>query len=84
MAKELTMLKKISVFNYKIKLKIKTTTAAGLKNGLKYSAISESNTCITEPSLEILPLRIIHQRTSLVFFLKVFKNNVWGDYTYKV
>ena len=32
-----------------------TTTA--LKNELKYSPMSEGNTCIGEPNLEVLPLR---------------------------
>ena len=52
------MLKK-TFFNYKIKIKIKTTTTTGLKNELKYSPMSEGNTCIAEPNLEVLPLRII-------------------------
>ena len=38
------MVKK-TFFNYKVKLKIKTTTT-GLKNELKYSPMSEVNTCI--------------------------------------
>ena len=75
------MLKK-TFFNYKIK--IKRTATIGLKNELKYSPMSEGNTCIAEPNLEVLPLRIIQQRTSLVFLLKVFKNNVWSDDTDKV
>ena len=45
-------------FNCKIKVKIKTTTT-GLKNDLKYSAMSEGNTCIARPNLEVLPFRII-------------------------
>ena len=49
------MLKK-AFFNYKIK--IKTTATIGLKNELKYSPMSEG-TCIAEPNLDILPLRII-------------------------
>ena len=56
MTKELTMLKKH--FSIK-KIKIKTTTAIGLKNEPKYSPMSEGNTCIAEPDLEVLPLRII-------------------------
>ena len=51
------MLKK-KIFNCKIKIKIKTTKT-GLKNELKYSPKSESNTCIAEPNLEELPLRTI-------------------------
>ena len=34
---------------------MKTTTTA-LKNELKYSPVSEGNTCIVEPKLEMLPL----------------------------
>ena len=52
------MLKK-SFFNYEIKIQVKTTTTTWLKNGLKYSPMSEGNTCIAEPDLEVLPLRII-------------------------
>ena len=40
-------------------MKIKATTTTGLKNELKYSSMSEGNTCIAEPNLELLPLRII-------------------------
>ena len=52
------MLKK-AFFNYKIKIKTKATTTTGSKNELKYSPMSEGNTCVAEPSLEVLPLRII-------------------------
>ena len=52
------MLKK-TFFNYKIKIKIKKTTTTGLNNELKYSPLSEGNTCIAKPNLEVLPLRII-------------------------
>ena len=45
------MLKK-TFFNYKIK--IKTTTTTGLKNDLKHSPVSEGNTCIAQPNLEVL------------------------------
>ena len=45
-------------FNYIIKIEIKTA-AAGLKNELKYSPLSDGSTCISEPNLEILLLRII-------------------------
>ena len=37
------------------KKKQKTTTTA-IKNELKYSPMSEGNTCIAEPNLEVLPL----------------------------
>ena len=49
------MLKK-TFFNCKIKIKIKTT-AAGLKNELEYSPMSECNTCIAQPDPEILPFK---------------------------
>ena len=42
-----------------MKIKVRTTTTIGLKNELKYSPMSEGNTCIAEPNLEVLPLRII-------------------------
>ena len=45
-------------FNYIVKIEIKTTVA-GLKNELKYSPLSDGSTCISEPNLEILLLRII-------------------------
>ena len=52
------MLKKTKTFfNYNIK--IKTTITTGLINELKYSSMSEGNTCIAEPNLDLLPLRII-------------------------
>ena len=38
-----------------MKIEIKTTTTA-LNNQLKYSPVSEGNTCIAGPKLEILPL----------------------------
>ena len=40
-------------------VKIKTTAATWLKNALKYSQLSEGDTCVAEPNLEVLPLRII-------------------------
>ena len=58
LTKEFTMLKKTKTFfNYNIK--IKTTITTGLINELKYSSMSEGNTCIAEPNLDLLPLRII-------------------------
>ena len=50
------MLKK-TFFNYKIKIEIKTTTTTASDNELKYSPLSEGNTYIAEPHLEVLPLR---------------------------
>ena len=44
-------------FSYKMNTDLRTTTAATIKNELKYSPISEGNTCIAEPNLEVLPLR---------------------------
>ena len=42
-----------------MKITMKKTTATGLMNEVKYSPMSESNTCIAEPNLEVVPLRII-------------------------
>ena len=39
-----------------ISIGIKTTTTAEIKNELKYFPMSEGNTCIAEPNLEVLPL----------------------------
>ena len=58
--------------------------ASLLKNELKYCPVPEGNTCIAEPNLEVLPFRIIQWRASLVFLLKVFKNNLKSDESYKV
>ena len=57
LTKEFTIhIYKKTFFNYKkTKIEIKTTTTA-LKNELKYSSVSEGNTCIAEPKLEVLPL----------------------------
>ena len=54
----------IRIYNYKkiqfskteINIEIKTTATAVIKNELKYFLISEGNTCIAEPNLEVLPL----------------------------
>ena len=48
---------KNTFFNYKIKIEIKRTTTTVTKNELIYSPMSEGNTCIAEPNLEILPLK---------------------------
>ena len=47
---------KNATFNNRKKTEIKATTTALIKNELKYFAMSESNTCIAEPNLEVLPL----------------------------
>ena len=38
-----------------INIEIKTTATALIKIGLKYFLMSEGNTCIVEPKLEVLP-----------------------------
>ena len=38
-------------------MEIKTTTTIALKSAFKYSPMSESNTCIAETNLEVLPLK---------------------------
>ena len=37
-------------------IEIKTTITTVIKNEVKYFSMSEGNTCITEPNLEVLPL----------------------------
>ena len=39
-----------------ISIEIKTTTRAVIKNELKYFPMSDGNTSIAEPNLEVLPL----------------------------
>ena len=43
--------------NYKIKIEIKTNTTTVIKNELKCSPMSEGNTYIEEPNLEVITLR---------------------------
>ena len=50
------MIKK-NIIKYKIKIEIKTTTSTALTNELKYSPMSEGNTCIAESNLEV---KIMH------------------------
>ena len=39
-----------------ISIGMKTTTAAVIKNELKYFPMQEGKTCIVEPNLDVLPL----------------------------
>ena len=39
-------------FSYKTEIEIKGTTTTVIKNELKYSLMSEGNTCIAKPNLE--------------------------------
>ena len=48
---------KKNIIKYKIKIEIKTTTSTALTNELKYSPMSEGNTCIAESNLEV---KIMH------------------------
>ena len=48
--------KKIQISIIEISIEIRTTTAAVITNELKYFPMSEDNTCISEPNLEVLPL----------------------------
>ena len=50
------MIKKIQFSIKEISIEIETSTTAAIKNELKYSPMSEGNTCIAEPNLEVLPL----------------------------
>ena len=55
-----TRRKSVSNYNPSVsKIKIKKTTTTGLKNEPKSYPMSEGNTCIAEPNLKVLPLRII-------------------------
>ena len=47
--------KKIRFSVIEISIEIKTTKTAVMKNELKYFPMSEGNTCISEPNLEVLP-----------------------------
>ena len=47
--------KKIQFSITEINIEIKTTATAVIKNELKYFLMSEGNTCIAEPKLEVLP-----------------------------
>ena len=47
--------KKIQFSITEINIEIKTTATVVIKNELKYFLMSEDNTCITEPKLEVLP-----------------------------
>ena len=47
---------KSTIFIIEINIEIKTTTTAVIKNERKYFLMSEGNTCIAEPNLEVLPL----------------------------
>ena len=49
--KEVTMIKN-KFFSYKTEIEIKGTTTTVIKNELKYSLMSEGNTCIAKPNLE--------------------------------
>ena len=52
---EFTSIKKKKISLTEIKIKIKTTAKAVIKNELKYFLLSEGNTCIAEPKLDVLP-----------------------------
>ena len=47
--------KKVLFSITEINIEIKTTATAVIKNELKYFLMSEDNTCIAEPKLELLP-----------------------------
>ena len=49
---------------------------------VKVFSMSEGDTCIAEPNLEVLPLTKIMLKTSLSFF--VLKNDVWSFDTFAI
>ena len=59
-----------------INIEITTTTTAAIKNELKYFPMSEGNTCITKPNLEVLPLIQFSKGLISFFLLKVLKTDV--------
>ena len=52
-------------------IEIKSTATTVLRNELKYFLISEGNTCIAEPNLEVLPLIWFSRRLVEFLLLKV-------------
>ena len=50
---EFTSIEKIQFSITEINIEIRTTAAAVIKNELKYFLMSEGNTCIAEPNLEV-------------------------------
>ena len=59
-----------------INIEITTTTTAAIKNELKYFPMSEGNTCIAKPNLEVLPLIQFSKGLISFFLLKVLKTDV--------
>ena len=49
---------------------------------VKVFSMSEGNTCIAEPNLEVLPYTKIMLKTSSFFF--VLKNDVWSFDTFTI
>ena len=52
-------------------IEVKSTATTVLRNELKYFLISEGNTCIAEPNLEVLPLIWFSRRLVEFLLLKV-------------
>ena len=52
-------------------IEIQSTATTVLRNELKYFLISEGNTCIAEPNLEVLPLIWFSRRLVEFLLLKV-------------
>ena len=59
-----------------INIEITKTTTAAIKNELKYFPMSEGNTCIAKPNLEVLPLIQFSKGLISFFLLKVLKTDV--------
>ena len=53
---------------------MKTTTTAVIKSKLKYFPMSEVNTCIAEPNLEVLSLTWFSKGLFQFLFVKSCKN----------
>ena len=55
---------------------MKTTTITVIKLSLKYSPMSEGNTCIAEPNLEALSFAQYSKEPVLFLFIKILNNDV--------
>ena len=61
------------------KTETKVVFISVIKLSLKYSVMSEGNTCIAEPNLEVLPLTYAIKDYFSFFLLKILDNDVRSD-----
>ena len=65
-----------------ISIGMKTTTAAVIKNELKYFPMQEGKTCIVEPNLDVLPLTWFSKGLVEFLFVKSLKSDKWSGDTF--